>query len=184
MNKIIQKNKMSLNNTLLVAIGLVMIIIVSRLIGHVWNFTAVGGVALFSGAYFSKKHVAILIPFFGLFISDLVLGFHDQMFAVYFSYALIAVLGFSLKLESSRFKTVGVSFAGAILFFLITNFGCWIGNAFYPQNLNGLLESYVLGLPFFRTQVLSDIISSLVIFELAKQAVRFSLYQVRPGQSL
>lgn len=169
------------NKPWLVFLGLVTVIVVSRLTSHVWNFTAVGGVALFSGAYFSKKYMAVLVPFAGLVISDLILGFHDQMISVYMSYAVIVGLGCALNVKSPRLKTVAFSMTGAILFFLITNFDSWMGSAFYPQNLDGLLESYTLGLPFFRSQIISDVVSSFLIFECAKQ---LSFYQVRSGQSV
>lgn len=167
-------NKTILKNEWLVFIGLVTLILVSRLSSHVWNFTAVGGVALFSGAYFSKKYFAVLVPLVGLIISDLIIGLHDQMFSVYFSYAVIVAIGFGLTVQSSRTKTALFSFTGAILFFLITNFDSWLGSAFYQQNLDGLLTSYTLGLPFFRSQLASDLISSLVIFECAKQLARLT----------
>lgn len=166
-----------------VFIGLVALVIISRLTSHIWNFTAVGGVALFSGAYFSKKYFAVLVPLMGLFISDLVIGMHDQMLPVYFSYALIVVLGCTLQVNSPRLRTAATSIAGACLFFLITNFTSWYGNSFYAQSFDGLMNSYLLGVPFFRAQFASDVVFSLALFEAARQWMPHA-YQVRPGQSV
>lgn len=155
-----------------VFVGLVALIVASRLTSHIWNFTAVGGVALFSGAYFSKKYFAVLVPLMGLFISDLVIGMHDQMISVYLAYALIVALGATLQVTSPRLRTAGTSLVGACLFFLITNFGSWLGNPFYVQNFDGLMNSYLMGVPFFRAQFVSDVVFSLVIFECAKQLMK------------
>ncbi|MBC7465317.1 MAG: hypothetical protein H7256_04940 [Bdellovibrio sp.] len=155
-----------------VFLALVALVVVSRLTSHIWNFTAVGGVALFSGAYFSKKYFAVLVPLMGLFISDLMIGLHNQMLPVYFSYALIVALGCTLQVNSPRVRTAMTSIAGACLFFLITNFTSWMGNAFYAQNFEGLMNSYLLGVPFFRAQFASDVVFSLVIFEAARQCMK------------
>ena len=34
-------------------------------------------------------------------------------------------------------------------FFLISNFGVWIGGMMYPVSLGGLISCYIAGLPFF-----------------------------------
>ena len=165
-NEII-KNK-NLKNEIIIGFLLISLLVFSRLTSHLWNLTAVGGVALFAGAYFSRKAVALFVVFSGLLISDFFLGFHDQMIAVYFSYALISGLGFLLSLKSSRGSIFLMSLTGALLFFLITNFSVWYGSLMYPQTASGLMESYMMGLPFFRNQIAADIISAIILFELAK----------------
>ena len=50
------------------------------------------------------------------------------------------------------------------LFFLITNFGCWIGSTTYPQNFAGLMECYVMGIPFLKGTLLSDLFYCGVLF--------------------
>lgn len=166
MSKLPLKNTFS--NQLIVAFGLISIILISRFTAHAWNMTAVGGVALFAGSFFAKKQYSFLVLIAGLFLTDCVLGFHNQMLPVYFSYLLIAVLGFALNTYSTRFKVVGFSILGSALFFLITNMTSWYGNAFYAQDINGLFESYYLGIPFFRNQILGDVLSAAILFELAK----------------
>ncbi len=158
----------SLQKQILFAIGLVTLLVVSRLTSHLWNMTAVGGVALFAGAYISKKQISILILLIGMLISDSILGFHNQIVAVYLAYVAVAVLGFLLSPSSPRSKIILFSFFSAILFFLITNFAVWYGGFMYPQTAEGLMQSYMMGLPFFRNQLIGDLISSIVLFELVK----------------
>ena len=64
-----------------------------RLIPHPPNFAPIAAMALFGGAYFTKRWIAFLIPLAALFLTDLFLGFHATMWAVYLSFALIVVLG-------------------------------------------------------------------------------------------
>ena len=55
--------------------------------------------------------------------------------------------------------------AGSVLFFLITNFGSWIGaGSPYPKNMIGLIQAYIAGIPFFRASVLSTLLFTLLSF--------------------
>lgn len=154
---------------------LVGLIVFSRLTAHVWNFTAVGGVALFAGAYFNKKFMSMGILLLGLLISDSILGFHNQMLAVYFSYGLIAAVGYSLDVRGPRLRTILLSLTGGALFYLITNFSVWLSGELYPLTTAGLIECYVMGIPFFRPQIIADVIFSVALFEIAKSPATASL---------
>ena len=158
-------------NEILVGFGLILLLVASRLTSHLWNMTAVGGIALFAGAYFSRRWLAFLVLLTGLLISDAVLGFHNQMFSVYFSYAVIAVLGFSLTMHGPRIKPALMALTGGVLFFLITNFSVWLTGSMYPHTAGGLMDSYVMGLPFFRNQIIGDVTSAFILFELARLPV-------------
>ena len=59
------------------------------------------------------------------------------------------------------------SLASSVLFYLVTNFSVWPGNALYSQDLSGLISSYIAGIPFFRNQVLGDLFYSAVFFSAA-----------------
>jgi hypothetical protein len=68
------------------------------------------------------------------------------------------------------FKKVNVSNVvfGAIgstaIFFIVTNFGSWIGNTMYPQNFGGLMSSYVAGIPFLKGTLFSNLLYTPVLF--------------------
>ena len=155
-------------NLILFAGFLVIIAVLSRLLSHAWNFTILGGVAIFSAAFFTKRYIAFAVVILILLISDAVLGFHSQMPAVYFSFLLMAGLGSFLTINSSRLTILGTSVLGSLLFFVITNFFVWFQGAMYPMTLGGLGDCYTMGIPFYRTQLLSDILSTFALFELAK----------------
>src|SRR3954465_13474106 len=64
-----------------------------RLVPHPPNFTPIGAMALFSGAYLGKRPVAFAAPLCTFLLSDLVLGFYHGPSTVYFSVALIVMIG-------------------------------------------------------------------------------------------
>ena len=67
-----------------------------RLVPHWPNFTPIGAMALFGGAYFGRRALAFAAPLGALLLSDLILGFHAGMPFVYGSVALIVLLGWAI----------------------------------------------------------------------------------------
>lgn len=161
------KNKTSI----IVFVTLFLLAVLSRWVSHQWNFTVLGGAFLLAGAYFADKKISVLLMLMVLLISDAVIGFHTQMPAVYFSYLLVVVLGFLLKINSARYKVFGCALLGSALFFLITNFAVWYSGALYPMTLQGLKDCYIMGLPFYRNQLVGDLMSSLIFFEVARRVL-------------
>lgn len=158
------KNK----NTILVFLSLFLLIILSRWVSHLWNFTLVGGALVFAGSYFKDKKVSVLLMFLSLLVSDYIIGFHPQMLSVYLSFLIMTALGFWLQNNPSRTKIFGFSVAGSVLFYLITNFAVWFNGDLYPRTFEGLVECYTLAIPFFRNQFFADVIFTLGFFEAAK----------------
>lgn len=170
-------------NLVLLAVGLVVLGVFSRLTAHAWNFTILGGLSIFTGAFFARKWVPVAIVFSTLFISDAVIGFHNQMPAVYLSFALMILAGALLASRPSRLKYVTAAGVGSVLFFTVSNFFVWFEGSLYPRTLNGLVECYVMATPFYHNQLLADIVSSAALFELARTmkkfvATRFELSEV------
>ncbi len=137
---------------------------VMRLIPHWPNFTPIAAMALFGGAYFSKKHLAFLIPLLAMFVSDLFLGLHQWMIAVYVSFALVVSIGILLRSRIKVGTVLLASLSSSLLFFIITNFAIWAGSPFYPQNIGGLIECYVAALPFLNNGLLGDLFYSTLFF--------------------
>ncbi len=135
-----------------------------RLLPHYPNFTPVAAMALFGGAYFSNKKIAFLIPISAMLISDLILGFHSTMWAVYLSFALIVLIGFSLKNSKKISSVLLASISSSVLFFMITNFAVWISGGIYPLNLLGLGECFTAAIPFFHYTMLGDLFYVGVFF--------------------
>jgi hypothetical protein len=143
--------------------SIILLAVAARLIPHAPNFAPIGGLALFSGSSFKKK-IALIIPLSAMFISDIFLGFHKTVPYVYVSFIIIAMIGSLIK--NNKWQSIILaSLASSVLFFLITNFGVWATGAMsYPRNFGGLMQSYAMGLPFFRNTIISDLFYSFSFF--------------------
>ncbi|MGH9791678.1 MAG: DUF6580 family putative transport protein [Candidatus Acidiferrales bacterium] len=135
-----------------------------RMLPHPWNFTPIGAMALFSGATFRSRAVAFGVPLAALFLSDLWIGLHSLMWAVYGSFALSIVLGMWLRGRRRVVPVAGMTFAGALLFFLITNWAVWLSGMTYPKTLAGLIACYVAGIPYFGNTLAGDAFYVAVLF--------------------
>lgn len=138
----------------------------SRLIPHLPNFTPVAAMALFAGAEFERKWHAFVVPFAALLLSDAVLGFYglSEMAATYAGFAAVVCIGFAVRRHPQFVPIACATLAGALAFFLITNCALLVNPGLYPHNLQGLMEGYIAGLPFFRNTLASDILYSAVLF--------------------
>jgi Family of unknown function (DUF6580) len=136
----------------------------TRLIPHYPNFTAVGAMALFGGAYFTNKKMAFVVPLLALFISDLFIGFYSGMWIIYLSFILIVFIGMSLRKEKKAGKIVLASLSSSVVFFLITNFALLPGATLYPHTFTGIIESYMAAIPFFGYNVIGDLFFVTILF--------------------
>ena len=146
----------------LLPICLILILSFSRLIPHPWNFTPVLAMGIFSGFYFKNFILGSFIVICSMFIGDLYLGFHSTMFFTYISLIIAVALG----LFVNKFKFTEVLFTGlasSVCFFAITNFGAWLTLEMYEKNLTGLLQSYVLAIPFFHNTLISTLLYLVVL---------------------
>lgn len=135
-----------------------------RLLPHLPNISPVAAMALFGGAYFADKRLALAVPFVALFLSDLILGLHNSMIFVYAGFAVTVAIGFALKDRVTFTNTLFAVVASSVVFFLLTNFGAWLMSGIYPQTNAGLLQAYAAGIPFFQNSLLGNLAYAGVIF--------------------
>lgn len=134
-----------------------------RLLPHPPNFSPIAAMALFGGAYFNKKY-ALIFPLVTLFISDIFLGFHSTIPFVYGSFLITGLIGLWLK-KHHDFKSILIgTLLSSVLFFLITNFGVWLVGSLYQKNITGLIQSYVMAIPFFRYTIIGDMFYTGIFF--------------------
>jgi hypothetical protein len=137
--------------------GIVLAAAALRLFPHPMNFAPIGALALFGGAYFSSKRAAVVVPLLSLVAGDLFTGFHPLIPYVYASFLVSVAIGFWLRRQKSASRIGAATVAGAIQFFLITNFALWASSiGSYPKNLGGLVECYIAGLPLFWNTLAGD----------------------------
>lgn len=144
--------------------GLILAAAASRLLPHPPNFTPVGAVALFGGACLADRRLAFLVPLAAMFMSDLVLGLHRGMPVVYLCFALMVCLGFRLRCHRRPLPVTAAAVAGALLFYLVTNFAVWSHGKLYPLTLDGLAACYVAALPFLQNMLLGNLGYAALLF--------------------
>ncbi|MCH8317918.1 MAG: hypothetical protein IIA88_05385 [Bacteroidetes bacterium] len=177
---------------LTVLAGIIVLAAISRLIPHPPNFTPIAAMALFGGAYFSKRSYAFIVPLIAMLISDmLIMRFvyahistipeyfiSSATISVYISFALIVLIGMMLRNNVRPLPIIGAALSSSVLFFLITNFAVWSGSTYYPQNLPGLIACYGAAIPFYRGEIFGSFFFNTVMGDLFFVAVLFGSFEV------
>ncbi len=129
-----------------------------------WNVTPITALALYGGACIRDARVAVLLPFLALFISDALIGFYEGMWVVYGSFVLIVFIG-RLLIKQVRFLPVLIgTLTGSMFFFLVTNFAFFYPPHMYPHSFDGIVQSYIAALPFYRNAIAGDLVFSALFF--------------------
>jgi MFS family permease len=168
---------MSQTKNFKIIVAFIAIGVLTRLIPHMPNITALGAICLFGAAYFKKKYWAFLIPLAAIYMSDLFLNnvtyasghegfvwFSSISLAVYAGFAVVIFLGSWLLRKVSLRNVFLTSIIAGLVFYLITNFGSWLWDPQYPKDLSGLTASYIAGLPFLRLTIIGNLVYSAVFF--------------------
>lgn len=146
---------------------------VLRLVPHPPNFTPIGAMALFSGAYLGRRSLAFVAPLGAMLLSDAVIGFYPGMWITYLAVALIVLIGWLALPRVSVPRVGGAAIASSVLFFLVTNFGTWAVGTMYPHTAPGLAACYVAGIPFFQNTLAGDLFYAALLFGGFALAERF-----------
>src|SRR4051812_10471060 len=75
-----------------------------------YNFTPVEAIALFGGAYFADRRLALLVPLAAMFLADLVIGLHNLIPVIYGCIALTALVGGNLRGRVRALPVAGYAF--------------------------------------------------------------------------
>ena len=145
-------------------ISLILILAFARLIPHPPNFTPIIAVALISGYFFKNINLSLLILLVAMLLSDLFIGFYKNMIFVYASLLLITFVFHKISKKINYKNLFIYCFAGSLIFFIFSNFGVWalgspgVLDVAYERNISGLVECYILAIPFFGNTFLSTLI--------------------------
>ena len=162
-------------------ISLILILAFARLIPHPPNFTPIIAVAIISGYFFKNINLSLLTLLIAMLISDLFIGFYENVIFVYASLLLITFVFHKISNKINFINLFIYGFAGSLIFFVVSNFGVWalgspgVSNIPYDKTLNGLIECYILAIPFFGNTFLSTLIFAYsAIFIYKSLPTRFS----------
>lgn len=150
----------------------------TRLLPQPPNFSPAIAIALFAGAYFAGRRLAMLVPLAAMLVSDLALaathgGIYLQHMAspvalsVYACILLSTLLGFGLRGRVGSGRVLGGAVAGSVLFFAVTNFVVWATATIipgHPHCVAGIAPCYAAAIPFFHWTLLGTLFWSAVLF--------------------
>jgi hypothetical protein len=151
----------------------VLLAIASRFLPHPdgWiQFTPLGAALLYFGARGSLKRM--WIPLAALIAADIYLTkvtyaypLKPDHVVTWLWYAGVILIGAAfLRKQVSPLRVAAGSLTASIAFFVVSNFAVWAVWNMYPKTFVGLLTSYVAAIPFFRNQMLADLLSAAVLF--------------------
>lgn len=158
--------KLIFSDKMLLCYFLIILAVASSLLPHPVNFAPIGALGLFSGAYIHDRR-AWVIPLVALLISDVFIGFYEVvvMVSVYFSFALSALIG---RLVLSRKRNVFAIGSSAIItasiLFVLSNFALWSTGLYYSMDVAGLIQCYVMAIPFYGNSILGDLFYAAMLF--------------------
>ena len=141
-----------------IAFGVLVALSASRFIPHPPNFTSLLALSFYIPAVFGKKYIPVVVG--ALLLTDLFIGFHSTIIFTSGSVILIGLISNYFN-RSITLRIFG-ALTGAVIFFIISNFGVWL-NGSYGHTLNGMLSCYLLAIPFFGYSLLSTLTFSVII---------------------
>jgi len=153
-----------------VLIAMIAVSVAVRLVIHFshgafpYNFTPVEAIALFGGAYFADRRLALLVPLAAMLLADLIIGLHNLIPVIYGCIALTALVGGNLRGRVRALPVAGYAFASAVMFYLVTNFFVWLVGSMYSHDGAGLIACYVAALPFFNGTLAGTLLWSALLF--------------------
>ena len=141
-----------------ICLGIFLALAVSRFVPHPPNFTSLIALSFYVPAIFGRQYIPAVILSFA--ITDLVIGYHYGTFYTWGSVLLIGLI--SNFFGKTLIKRLSGALVGAIIFFIVTNFGVWI-SGMYEYSLNGIISCYTAAIPFFAYSAISTILFSFLI---------------------
>ncbi len=145
---------------------------VARLLPHPPNFAPVGASSVFAGARLPAWQ-AYLVPLAILAATDPIIAasygvpaFSLHRLWVYAAFAISVWIGRRVRRTESAGRIGLALAASAAQFFLLTNFGSWLGSTVYAQTPGGLATCYAAAIPFFGWTLLSDLAYGAAFFAL------------------
>jgi hypothetical protein len=159
----------------LIAAGLIASAVIWRVVN--WHYAIAPNLEIVTAstlvaAVFLGWRMGLVVPLVTMAISDVFIHNTPILFFTWSAFALIGLAGLVLRRwrEAPGKLVLGAlagGAAGSVFFFLYTNFGVWLIDQMYPHTWAGLAQSYVMGVPFYRTMLLGNLVLVPAYFAVA-----------------
>lgn len=154
---------------------IVLLAVLARFAPHAPNFSPLYGALLFAGAHLRPRE-AFAYPLALIAASDLLL--YRWVYRMPMGWAQAWVwLGFAAILGFGRWvgragrgagapalRIASASLLAPTAFWLLSDFGVWLGWGVYPRTPEGLLACYAAALPYYRRSLVSSAVASAILF--------------------
>src|SRR5688572_19579830 len=145
------------------------------------NFTPIGALGLFGGAYFKKAWKAFAFPLLALLISDLIIQayvydgkygiLYGSWYWVYGGFCIIVLFGRRFLEKVSVKNVVLTSIASAVVYWVIVDFGVFLFGCTdvatgetMDHSFSSLLKCYTQSIPYMKNFLIGTLVYSGMMF--------------------
>jgi hypothetical protein len=145
------------------ALALIIFGVITRyLLRDLPNIETLTVVTLLAGSLLGARW-AMVVGLSVIAMTDMLIGNTNILLYTWSAWALLGGLGLILRRHNSQSLTralelTGLGIVSNLAFFVWTNFGVWQLSGMYAQTINGVVQSYVMGIPFLKLQLLSTLL--------------------------
>ncbi len=150
----------------MLSVSLIVLATLFRIIPHPWNFSPIGGAAVLAGRTMPLS-VAVATVIVATLVGNGALSLvHGGSF--FFASLPFQLAGFAAYVLLARAMreikggALAAASAGAVGFFLISNFGVW-ASGYYGLTWAGLMTCYAAAVPFFAATLIGDLVWTAVL---------------------
>jgi hypothetical protein len=145
--------------------------------GRPWGFAPQFAMAIFGGSVLKDKKMSFLLPILSLLLSDIlyevlhvngftdISGFYSGQIENYLLFASLTIVGFFVNQKNIASIAKG-AFVSPTIFFFASNMMVWLGTGGLgrAKNFEGLMQTYIDGLPFYANSIVATLCFSTFLF--------------------
>ena len=111
--------------SLIIPIIMLLLLILSRMITEIPNFTATIALIIFTGYLIRDKLLSVFVILLSQVISDLYIWIYSSMVFVYGAYVIIGLISPIVMNKLNAKSVLTASLISPSIFYIISNFGVW-----------------------------------------------------------
>ena len=139
------------------------------------QFSPIGAMALFGGAYLTKRTASLGLPLLTMFISDEILALtvyrgqsHGILYGgwywVYGAFVLMIIAGQLLSRKVTVKNILMAALTITFIHWIVSDIGVWLNGTTYPKTLAGWWACLAAAIPFERNFLLGTLFYSGLMF--------------------
>ena len=118
--------------------------------------------ALLAGSMLGGMY-SVLVPLGIVVLTDVLIGNNSILFFTWSAWIVIGIFGLAARSNEKTninfvIKMTGLGLASSLFFYVYTNFGVWLLWPLYAHDIFGLIQCYIMGLPFLRMSIIGNLI--------------------------